>query len=86
MPEHKYLIDEHHRRTYRIDKTIMNIIVIALGAFFGLSFFVSLIVVAACALSSQTSEELEWSDHPGYYEDESEYEVEYDYYQESIPA
>jgi hypothetical protein len=64
----------------------MNIIVIAVGAFFALSFFVSLVVVAACALSSQTSQELEWSDYSDSYESETQYEDEYDYYHESIPA
>ena len=86
MLKHISPIDEHNCRTYGIDKTIMNIIVIALGVFFGLSFLASLVVVAACALSSQTSQELEWSDHAEYYEEELEYEVEYDYYQESQPA
>jgi len=59
---------------------------IVLGAFFALSFLVTIVVVAACALSSQASQELEWSDSSDRYEDEREYEEEYDYYQESIPA
>ena len=59
---------------------------IFIGGLFALSFIVSIVVVAACALSSQVSQDLEWSDQAEYYEDDVVYEDEYDFHQESIPA
>lgn len=37
----------------------MNTLIIVLGIFFGLSFLSSIVVLSACALSSETSQELE---------------------------
>lgn len=64
----------------------MSTMMIFIGGLFALSFIVSIVVVAACALSSQVSQDLEWSDQAEYYEDDVVYEDEYDYHQESILA
>jgi len=64
----------------------MNIIVIVLGIFFALSVLTSVVVIAACARSSQISQELEWANQSAIYTTEPQSIEESEFLKDSIPA
>ena len=70
----------------RIEREVMNSIVIVLGIFFTLSIIASVVVIAASALSSQISQEEEWVEQGAVYSVERRIVEDNEYLKESIPA
>ena len=70
----------------RIEREVMNTIVIVLGIFFTLSIIASVVVVAVCALSSQISQEEGWVEQGAVYSVERRIVEDNEYLKESIPA
>ena len=70
----------------RIEREVMNTIVIVLGIFFTLSIIASVVVVAVCALSSQISQEEELVEQGAVYSVERRIVEDNEYLKESIPA
>lgn len=64
----------------------MDNIAIVLGIFFALSFLASIVVIAACALSSQISQEDEWSEEHAIYTIEPHTAQEAEFLKDSAPA
>ena len=70
----------------RIEREVMNSIVIVLGIFFTLSIIASVVVIAASALSSQISQEEEWVEQGAVYSVERRIVEDNEYLKESMPA